>query len=162
MRVSKARFTLVAISVLLLSIMPLGSSVLSYLRPAWVLLFLLYLQYTLPKSFGVGVVLSLGLMLDALGVGLLGEHAFALVLTLMIASNYAERFRLFPMIEQMVGVLLLTGFYEGALALIQYVLGYPVIFWAMFLPAMISALAWPCCQYFGDRIFFTSISEANR
>ncbi|MCH9756706.1 MAG: rod shape-determining protein MreD [Gammaproteobacteria bacterium] len=158
---SRWRLSLVAAIMLLLSIMPFGA-VLSLFRPFWVLLFVLYLQYTLPKQCNVLFILFFGLLLDALSAGVIGQHAFALLLTAWVSLKRSQRFRLLWMSQQLFGIAVLALLYQLALLSIQFILGYPVSVLGVLLPIVMTALCWPWMQYLGDRIFFTTVRQANR
>ena len=160
MTVSKLRLGVTAATMLFLSILPLGEG-LGLFRPFWLLLFFIYLQCTLPKQCGVLFILLLGLILDALGAGVLGEHAFALLLTIFMLSKRARRFRLFSMSQQLFGIATFSCLYQLILLLIQIVLAYPVSVWGTVLPVVTTVLCWPWLQYLGDRLFFGSLSRTS-
>jgi rod shape-determining protein MreD len=156
MKVSTFRLSLMMSAMLLLSIIPLITP-LSFFRPFWLLLFVIYLQCTVPKQCGVIFILSLGLILDALGAGALGQQAFALLLTAYFVSKRAQRFRLFPMSQQLFGIAIFCGLYQLILLLIQVMWGYPVSVFSVLCPIIMSILCWPWMQYFADRLFFSPV-----
>jgi rod shape-determining protein MreD len=156
MRISSLRLSLVAAAILLLSIIPLTSP-LVFFRPFWLLLFVIYLQCTVPKQCSVLFIMLLGLILDALGAGALGLQAFALLLTAYIVSSRALRFRLFPMSQQLFGIAAFSCLYQAILVLMQILWGYPVLLGAVLGPILMSVLCWPWFQYFGDRLFFSVV-----
>jgi rod shape-determining protein MreD len=161
MMVSRMRLFLVACLALLLSIISL-SAPWSFFRPLWVLAFVLYVQVTLPnRRFRVSLVLLLGLSLDALGAGLMGQQAFALLLTVWVVSKRAQRFRLFPISQQMVGVGVFCLLYELTFAVTEWFMGYSVSLWAIVPPVMMTVLMWPWLLYAGDRLFFTRSPKAT-
>ncbi|MCH9763798.1 MAG: rod shape-determining protein MreD [Gammaproteobacteria bacterium] len=144
-----------------LSIIPLGVP-LVFFRPLWLLLFVIYLQCTAPKQMSVLFIMLLGLVLDALGAGALGQQAFALLLTAWVVSKRAQRFRLLLIPQQLFGVAIFSCLYQLILLLIQLVLGYPISIGGIFLPVVMTVLCWPWMQYFCDRIFFSPVRQANR
>ncbi|STX37869.1 rod shape-determining protein MreD [Legionella feeleii] len=79
---------------LVLTILPLPDLLVG-LRPPWVLMLVLYLQYYLPDHFNISLLVIIGLMLDVLLATVIGEHAFALCFVSWIASNKARRFSFF-------------------------------------------------------------------
>jgi rod shape-determining protein MreD len=154
MMVSRMRLFLVACFALLLSIISL-SAPWSFFRPLWVLAFVLYVQVTLPnRRFRVGLIFLLGLSLDALGAGLMGQQAFALLLTTWVVSKRAQRFRLFSISQQMVGIGIFCFLYELAFAVTEWFMGYSVSLWAILPPVVMTVLMWPWLLYAGDRVFF--------
>jgi rod shape-determining protein MreD len=156
MRVSTLRLNAVAATMLLLTILPLPSPLI-YFRPFWLLLFVIYLQCTVPKQCHVVLMILLGLILDALGAGALGVQAFALLLTIYIVSKRALRFRLFSMPQQLFGIAVFSCLYQVVLVLIQILWGYPVFIGAVLGPILMSILCWPWFQYLGDRLFFSPV-----
>ncbi len=159
MKVSRMRLFLVACLALLLSIISLPAPW-SYLRPLWVLAFVLYVQVTLPdKRCRVSLVLLLGLSVDALGAGVIGQHAFALLLTAWVVSKRTQRFRLFTIAQQMVSVGVFCLLYELSFILTEWCLGYPVSLWASLPPVGMTVLLWPWMLYAGDRLFFTRLPK---
>ena len=153
MVVSKLRLSVISAVILFLSVLPLGA-VLEMYRPLWLLLFVIYLQCSFSNQCSVLLIFSLGLLLDALGAGVLGEQTFALLFTAFIVSGRAQRFRLFSMLQQLFGIAAFSCLYQFILLLIQIVLAYPVSFSNVIIPVGMSVLCWPCLQYLGDRLFF--------
>ncbi len=160
MRISLPRLIGVVVLLLLLSIMPLIGP-LSALRPFGMLLFVIYLLCTVPKQCSVGLILGLGLLLDALSAGILGQQAFALLLVAYIISKRALRFRLFPMSQQLLGIVALSVGYQLVLTSIQMFWGYPMTFLTIIGPVVMTTLCWPWLQYLFDHLFFTRVGDAN-
>ncbi len=156
--VSKLRLSFMAGVILFLSILPLGI-MLSTFRPFWLLLFVIYMQCTLPKQCGVPLILCLGLLLDTLSAGILGQQAFALLLVAFIVSKRAQRFRLFSMSQQLFGIAAFSLVYQLTLLLIQLLLAYPISLGGSVLPVLMSVLCWPWLQYLADRTLFGSVSR---
>lgn len=154
MTVSRMRLFLGSCLMLILSIMPLPEP-LGFCRPLWVLTFVLYLQWSVPKGCGIGFVMLLGLGLDALGAGLMGQHAFALLLTLWIASRNAQRFRLLAITHQMLGLGIFCSIYQVILLITEFSLGYHSSFLSTLLPMITTVLFWPWVQLLADRMFLT-------
>ena len=159
MMVSRMRLFLVACLALLFSIISL-SAPWSFFRPLWVLAFVLYVQVTLPnRQFRVGLILLLGLSLDALGAGLMGQQAFALLLTSWVVSKRAQRFRLFSIPQQMMGVGIFCLLYELGFSVTEWFMGYGVSVWAILPPVVMTVLMWPWLLYAGDRLFFKRLPK---
>lgn len=106
-----------------LTILPMPEQ-LSGIRPAWVLLCLLYLQMYLPKYFHVFLVLLLGLGLDALLSTPMGEHAFALLVTTWLMDGLKRRFMFFSIMQQMLVVGLACGCYQLILFIVDASFGH--------------------------------------
>ncbi len=107
----------------ILTILPLPAQI-SGIRPAWVLLCLLYLQTYLPKYFNVWIVLFLGLCLDALLSTPMGEHAFALLVTTWLMVGKTHRFMFFSIVQQMLVVGLASGCYQLILFIVDASFGH--------------------------------------
>src|SRR3990167_2254481 len=101
------RLAIIFILSLILTILPLPGFLL-FLKPLWVLLWLLYLQFYLPGCFHIVILVLLGLVLDALLSTVIGEHAFAFSIVGWIANSKFKRFSFFSMEQQMVVIGLLT------------------------------------------------------
>lgn len=154
MTVSHMRLFFGSCFMLILSIIPMPMP-LGLLRPLWVLTFVLYLQWSLPKGCGVGFVFLLGLALDAIGAGLMGQHALALLLTVWIASRNAQRFRLLAIPHQIMGLGIFCLIYQFILLTTAFFLGYYVSFLTMLPPVVSTVLFWPWMQLLADRMFLT-------
>lgn len=154
MTVSRMRLLLASCFMLLLTIIPLPLS-LEFFRPLWVLTFVLYLQWSVPKGCGVGFVLLAGLSLDALGAGIMGQHACALLLTVWIASSNAQRFRLFTLGHQMLGLGIFCLIYQVILLATGFFLGYHTSLLSNLLPIVTTVFFWPWMQLLADRVFLT-------
>ena len=95
-----------------LSILPLPD-ILSDFRPPWLLLFVLYIQFFQPNYFSVTLLVFIGVCLDVLLSTVIGEHAFALVLTTWVASGKVRRFNFFAVAQQMALVGLCCFVYQS-------------------------------------------------
>jgi rod shape-determining protein MreD len=114
-----------------------------WLRPAWVLMVVIYWIIMAPNYVNVGAAWFVGLILDLLNGSLLGEHALAMLSVAYIVSRIYLRIRMFPFIQQSLTVFLLVLFYQGILFCIQGFIGdLPAssLFWAS---ALTSMILWP-------------------
>ena len=59
----------------------------TWLRPAWVLMILIYWAMTVPYRVSIGVAWMVGLMVDLLNGTLLGEHALAFTTVIYFVSR---------------------------------------------------------------------------
>ena len=73
-RLSYFKLIVVLILMFMLSIIPLPS-MLSLIRPLWVMLFMLFIQVTIPSRFRVGGLLLVGLTLDTLCFSVMGKSS---------------------------------------------------------------------------------------
>jgi rod shape-determining protein MreD len=152
------RLFLVALLALALTILPLPELILA-LRPPWVLILVLYLQFFLPDYFNLVILLIIGLVLDVLLSTIFGEHAFALSLVSWIASNKARRFRLYTISQQMVLVGFFSLLYQMLILMIDTSLGYHTRFMLSLGSAVISILLWPWLRVLADEFLFVRVSH---
>ncbi|MFA5960692.1 MAG: rod shape-determining protein MreD [Tatlockia sp.] len=145
----RVRLFLATVFMLLLSILPLPAFFLS-LRPPFVLLLILYIEFFLPDYFHVGLLFLLGLLLDVLLSTVLGEHAFALSFVAWIASSKARRFRLFTIGQQMalIGFFCLT--YQLVIWMVDSFSGYSIGLMVPLGSTVISILVWPWVKLLAD------------
>ncbi|MDF1677988.1 MAG: rod shape-determining protein MreD [Legionellaceae bacterium] len=156
--ISKLRVSLAVVVMLLLAIFPFAQPF-YWFQPCGLLLLVIYLQCTLPKQLSVSLILLLGLSLDFLASGVLGQQAFALLATAWVVSKRAQRFRLFSVPQQLFGIAAFSGLYHLILMCIQLLLGYPVLIWSALFSVFISVLCWPFMQYVSDRFFFGGLPK---
>ena len=84
---------------LIFSIIPLPVKV-GFYRPDLLLIVVLYIQCCLPKYFRVTWVFLLGVFLDVLYAGTLGQHALAIIITTWIANNRSLNFKHYSILQQ--------------------------------------------------------------
>lgn len=125
-----------------LSQMPLPDFI-GWARPEWVALILIYWVIALPQSVGVGTGFVAGIILDVIRGSVLGANALALVIVAYLASMLHRRMRLFPVWQQSLLVMVLTGTHQLVLHWVQVLVGYTGDSLLFLLPAIISALFWP-------------------
>ncbi|CDZ78877.1 Rod shape-determining protein MreD [Legionella massiliensis] len=143
------RLFVAALLVLALTILPLPELLIG-LRPPWVLVLLLYLQFFLPDHFNLMLLLVIGLALDVLLSTVLGEHAFALSIVSWIASTKARRFRLFTMGQQMALIGFFCLLYQAVILMIDASLGYYYGFIMPLGSTLITILLWPWVRLLAD------------
>src|SRR5579885_2555535 len=71
-----------------------------WLRPAWVLMVLIYWSITVPGRVGVGTAWVMGIIMDVLNDTLLGEHALAYTMVIYFVSRMHIRLRMYPLLQQ--------------------------------------------------------------
>lgn len=116
---------------------------LDYLRPDWVALVLVYWIIALPHRVGIITAWTVGIVVDVLMGGLLGQHALAYVIIAYISGSLYQRLRMFSVWQQalivfaMLGINQLINFWIDSLAgLTEWKLWY-------LLPAVSGAFLWP-------------------
>jgi rod shape-determining protein MreD len=136
------RLFLALIIALTLTILPLPD-VMMGIKPLWVLMLVLYVQFFLPHYFNITLLFFLGLCLDVLLSTVIGEHAFALLLTTWFAAGKARRFNFFAMLQQMMLVALYCLIYQLIVFLIDAFLGYNNGLWIVVGTVSLSTFFWP-------------------
>ena len=127
---------------LMLTITPLPDWAES-LRPAWIVLTLLYWSITFPGSYGIVTAWIAGLVLDVAQGTLLGQHALAMSIVIYVALKFHLQLRQFPMLQLMATVFVLLTLYEFILFWINGVAGVVAPASSYWGPIIVSALIWP-------------------
>jgi len=114
-----------------------------WMRPAWVLMALLYWATAMPYRVNVITAWMAGLCLDVFNGTLLGEHALALAVVIYFAVRIHSRFRMFPLMQQGLFVFVFVLFYQFILYCIQGFVGELPKSWLYWSSALTSMLLWP-------------------
>jgi rod shape-determining protein MreD len=114
-----------------------------WLRPAWVLLVLIYWLTVMPYRINLGTAWIIGLCLDVLNGTLLGEHAFALTIVSYLVVRIHHRFRMFSLVQQGIFVLGFVLLYQFILFCIQGFIGELPRSWLYWSSSFTSMLLWP-------------------
>lgn len=114
-----------------------------WLRPAWVLMALIYWTTAMPYRVNVGTAWMVGLCLDVLNGTMLGEHALALTIVIYFAIRIYSRFRMFPLMQQGMCVFLFVLLYQFILYCIQGFIGELPKSWLYWSSSFTSMLLWP-------------------
>lgn len=114
-----------------------------WLRPAWVLMVLIYWLTVMPYRVNLGTAWIVGLCLDVLHGTLLGEHALALTLVGYLAVRIYSRFRMYPLLQQGLFILLFVLLYQSILFCVQGFVGQLPRSWLYWSNALTSMLLWP-------------------
>ena len=125
-----------------LSVLPLPTSWL-WLRPAWVVLVLVYWVVAMPAHVGVGVAWLVGLFMDGVSGGVLGQQALSLALIAFICQVSYQRLRMFSMLQQVLVMLVLAGLHQLIYQWLHNVRGTAVHGMWYLLPALVTAICWP-------------------
>ncbi len=130
------------IAALALTVFPLPDW-LAAARPEWVALVLIYWCMALPNRVGIGIAWMLGLMLDVLHVGLLGQSALTLAIIAFITLKLYQRLRVFPLWQQALSIFVLISLHQMLILWIKGITGQSIDIWTYWLPSISSMIAWP-------------------
>lgn len=152
MNILTLRVFFVLFMVLVLSIIPLPD-ILTEFRPAWLLLFVLYLQFFLPNYFNIPLLFVLGFSLDVLLSTVIGEHVFALLFITWLASRKERRFRFFSIAEQLFFITIFSILYELIIFMIHAFLGTNTNGLQFMVTALVTIFGWFGARMCMDKIF---------
>jgi rod shape-determining protein MreD len=133
---------LAALVALILTVLPLPPS-LDVIRPAFLVLTVLFWAVNAPRAGGVAFGFFAGLALDVFQGPLLGEHALALALIAYIAVREHQRIRSKPVFQQALFVFPALIVYEFVLFAIDGWTGHPVTSPLRWVHTVTGALVWP-------------------
>jgi rod shape-determining protein MreD len=136
------RIALTALVALILTVLPLPTS-LDVLRPAFLVLTVLYWSINAPRAAGIGLGFLCGLLLDVFQGPVLGEHALALSIVAYVAVREHQRIRSKPAFQQSLLVFALLAFYEFVVFAIDGWTGHPVTSPLRWLHCLTGAIVWP-------------------
>jgi len=127
---------------LILTIMPLPDWATS-IRPEWVALTLVYWCIALPQRVGVGTAWTLGLCLDILKGGILGQHALALTIIIFLVLKIHRQIRVYPLWQQALSIGALILLNQMLVLWVNGIIGLESMGWTYWLPSISSAILWP-------------------
>jgi len=127
---------------LMLSALPLPEWARNW-RPAWVAMVLIYWCMALPGRVGILSGWLLGLLIDVLNGGLLGQHALGLALIAFLTVTTHQRVRVFPFLQQALFVGLMLACYQFLNLTIDYSVGAVSQGPSIGLSVISSMLLWP-------------------
>ena len=139
---SRARLMLTALVALILTVLPLPPW-LDVLRPAFLVLTVIFWSVNAPRAGGLAFGFFAGLLLDVFQGPVLGEHALALSLVTYIAVREHQRIRSKPAIQQALIVFAALILYEVVLFMIDGWTGHPVTSPLRWVHTVTGALIWP-------------------
>jgi rod shape-determining protein MreD len=139
---SRGRLLLSVLVALILTVLPLPPW-LDAVRPAFLVLTVLYWSVYAPWTGGIGLGFFAGLLLDVFQGPVLGEHALALALITYMAVREHQRVRAKPAIQQAIFVFLALILYELVLFMIDGWTGHPVTSPLRWVHTLTGALIWP-------------------
>jgi rod shape-determining protein MreC len=138
----RLRMLFTALIALILTVLPLPMW-LDVLRPAFLVLTVLYWSINLPRAGGIGLGFACGLLLDVFQGPVLGEHALALSIVAYIAVREHQRIRSKPAFQQSLLVLAALIVYEFVAFAIDGWTGHPVTTPLRWVHAFTAAIVWP-------------------
>jgi rod shape-determining protein MreD len=112
-------------------------------RPEWVTLVLIYWVIALPQRIGVVASFCVGLALDLLEGGVLGQNALSLSVVAYLALVLYQRLRLFNVWQQAGVVFVMVGINDLVGQWVQNLMGLGSQNLFFLIPALLSALLWP-------------------
>lgn len=136
------RLSLGLVVALVLTIIPLPS-VFSMVRPAWVLLIILYTQCFFERYFKIFITFLIGLYVDVLTGAMMGQHVFALLVTTWFVSSRIQRFRYYSMAHQLCLIAVFSLIYQLNMYLVDALLGHAVFIWQILVVPFTTVLFWP-------------------
>jgi rod shape-determining protein MreD len=139
---SRGRMLLAALVALILTVLPLPPWA-DIVRPAFLVLMVLYWSVNAPRTGGIALGFFAGLMLDVFQGPVLGEHALALTLVSYIAVREHQRIRSKPAFQQALIVFAALIIYEFVVFAIDGWTGHPVTSPLRWIHAVSGALVWP-------------------
>jgi rod shape-determining protein MreD len=127
---------------LILTVLPLPPWA-DVVRPAFLVLTVIYWSVNAPRAGGLFIGFFAGLLLDVFQGPVLGEHALALSLITYIAVREHQRIRSKPAIQQALIVFAALILYEVVLFMIDGWTGNPVTSPLRWVHTVTGALIWP-------------------
>lgn len=116
---------------------------LTFWRPMWVFIVVMFWLLRDPHRFGIGFAWMIGLILDAVTDGVLGQHAIAMTVCAYFVQQADQRMRHFSVWHHVVVIGLMAVFYQSVIVLISLLLGKPADTWQMLYPVVTTCLLWP-------------------
>ncbi len=127
---------------LILALLPMPDWTI-WLRPAWVLMILIYWSMMTPYQVSVGMAWIIGLLVDLLNGTLLGEHALAFTIVIYFVSKIHIRLRMYPLMQQGMTILFFVLMYQFVLYCVQGFIGELPSSNLYWLSSVTSMLLWP-------------------
>lgn len=127
---------------LILAVFPLPEWA-QWLRPPWVLLFLIYWTLAAPQRVGFFTAWVLGIIVDVLTGTLLGEHALVFVLVSYFILRFHSRLRHFYFWQQLLFIFILVLGHQFVLFWVQGMIGELPSSGMYWMAPFSSLVAWP-------------------
>lgn len=107
---------------LCLAALPLPAGI-SEARPHALLLVLCFWAMNPPHRVGILTAFVCGILLDVLIAHVMGEHALLLMLCVYVAHKFQRQMLMFPILQQVVVMMIVAACYQALTLLIQGMLG---------------------------------------
>ena len=114
-----------------------------WFKPEWTLLVILYWVIALPFKVGVGIAWFLGLLVDLLQGGVIGQHSLTYVLIAFSCAIFYKRLRMYHRWQQGIFVCLLVSINQLIGFWVDHYLGNAEPTLMIFMPAIVTGLLWP-------------------
>lgn len=148
----RGRMLFTAFIGLILTILPLPQW-LAILRPAFLVLTVLYWSIATPRAGGLALGFASGLTLDVFRGAVLGQHALALTTITYVAVREHQKIRSKPAFQQMLIILGALIVYEFILFAIDGWSGHPMTSPLRWVHAATGALVWPLTTALLERTY---------
>lgn len=150
---SRLVLTFAIIGILTLSIFPLPPWG-QWLRPEFAVLAVIYWVMLAPFHLGMTLAWFIGLCLDILEGGVLGQHALTMTIIAYICSLSHQQLKMFSIGAQTLAVFLLVLIYQLMHYWLNSLTGGAFSSMIFLLPALMSALLWPLIKLVFDYVDF--------
>jgi rod shape-determining protein MreD len=137
---------------LILSVFPLPYE-LRWWRPEFVLVVVIYWMLLMPLNISLVLICVLGLFQDLLESVPFGQHSLGLVIVSYVCILSYQRVQNFSVWKQACWVFVLIGIAQLTDNWVQGMAGRALSGVAFLYPAFTSALIWPLCQFWLDRLY---------
>ena len=127
---------------------------LSFLRPEWLVLTLIYWLLRHPEKIGVLTGVLIGLIMDVLSGSYFGIHVLSLSLICYLVLTMHKRLKMFPLVQQSVVVFFLVGIQLMVVYTLRSILGVSDISLSYLWQALSSAVFWSMIVILCDRLVF--------
>ncbi|MBJ7549567.1 rod shape-determining protein MreD [Marinomonas ostreistagni] len=114
-----------------------------WFKPEWTLLAILYWVIALPFKVGVGAAWFLGLLVDLLQGGVIGQHSLTYVVITAACATLYKRLRMYRRWQQSIFIFLLISINQLVGFWIDHITGDAEPTLMIFMPALVSAILWP-------------------
>ncbi len=136
---------------LILSVYPLPMGM-RWWRPEFVLVVAIYWIFYMPLTVSFTFLCALGLFQDLLEGVPFGQHSLGLVIVAYICILSYQRVRNFSIFRQSAWIFVLVGIAQLTDNWVQGMAGRPLSGIQFLYPALTSALIWPVCHGWLDRL----------
>ncbi len=123
-------------------------SIFDWLRPDWLALVLIYWCIALPHRVGIFSGFALGLCMDVIRGGLLGQYAASYTVIAFISAKMYRRMRNFPVWQQAITVFIILIIGQAVIYWIKGFIDEPVDFKYYWIPSIVGLIVWPLVYLF--------------